>query len=78
MRAADQIVDLGPGHGATGGHVVFQGAFRDILKSAASLTGQYLSGRKRIEIPARRPVHAQDPRPPLSGRAGEAVASRSC
>ncbi len=66
MRAADQIVDLGPGHGATGGQVVFQGAFREILKSAASLTGQYLSGRRRIEIPARRPVHAEDPRPPLS------------
>jgi excinuclease ABC subunit A len=70
MRAADQIVDLGPGHGATGGQVVFQGAFQDVLKSAASLTGQYLSGRKRIEIPARRPVHAQDPRPPLSREGG--------
>lgn len=70
MRAADQIVDLGPGHGATGGQVVFQGAFQDILKSAASLTGQYLSGRKRIEIPARRPVHAEDPRPPLSREGG--------
>ena len=56
MRAADQIVDLGPGHGATGGELVFQGTFHEILKSTASLTGQYLSGRKRIEIPARRPV----------------------
>jgi excinuclease ABC subunit A len=56
MRAANQIVDLGPGHGATGGQVVFQGAFREILESAASLTGQYLSGRRRVEIPARRPV----------------------
>jgi len=67
MRAADQIVDLGPGHGAAGGHVVFQGAFREILQSSASLTGQYLSGRKRLEVPARRPVTAQDP--PLSVRA---------
>jgi excinuclease ABC subunit A len=56
MRAADQILDLGPGHGATGGELVFQGTFRDILKSKASLTGQYLSGRKQIEIPKRRPV----------------------
>jgi excinuclease ABC subunit A len=56
MRAADEIVDLGPGHGATGGHVVFQGPFREILKSAASLTGQYLSGRQRIEMPIRRRV----------------------
>jgi excinuclease ABC subunit A len=58
MRAADQIIDLGPGHGATGGEVVFQGTYRDILKSKDSLTGQYLSGRKEIEIPERRPVRA--------------------
>jgi excinuclease ABC subunit A len=57
MRAADQIVDIGPGHGAAGGHVVFQGPFKDVLKSADSLTGQYLAGRKRIEIPARRKVN---------------------
>jgi excinuclease ABC subunit A len=56
MRAADQIVDLGPGHGATGGHLVFQGTFREILKSPASLTGQYLSGRRRVDIPARRGI----------------------
>ena len=54
MRAADQIVDLGPGHGATGGEVVFQGTYSEILKSKDSLTGQYLSGRKRIEVPERR------------------------
>jgi excinuclease ABC subunit A len=56
MRAADQIVDLGPGHGATGGQVVFQGPFREILKTKDSLTGQYLSGRTQIEVPTRRPV----------------------
>jgi excinuclease ABC subunit A len=56
MRAANQIVDLGPGHGATGGEVVFQGSFSELLKSAESITGQYLSGRKKIEIPQRRPV----------------------
>ena len=56
MRAADQIIDLGPGHGATGGELVFQGTFREILKSKPSLTGQYLSGRKRIEVPRRRSV----------------------
>ena len=43
MRAADQIVDLGPGHGATGGEVVFQGTFREILRARNSLTGDYLS-----------------------------------
>jgi excinuclease ABC subunit A len=57
MRAADQIVDIGPGHGAAGGHVVFQGPFKDVLKSADSLTGQYLAGRKRIETSARRKVN---------------------
>ncbi len=56
MRAADRIIDLGPGHGATGGNLVFQGSYAQILKSADSLTGEYLSGRRRIEVPERRPV----------------------
>ncbi len=56
MRAADQIIDLGPGHGAAGGEIVFQGPYAQILKSGASLTGQYLANRSRIEIPLRRPV----------------------
>jgi excinuclease ABC subunit A len=59
IRAADQIVDLGPGHGATGGNVVFQGTYPQILKSKESLTGQYLSGRKIIELPQRRAVVAR-------------------
>ena len=56
MRAADQIVDLGPGHGATGGSLVFQGTWREILEAPKSLTGQYLSGKKQVEIPVRRAV----------------------
>jgi excinuclease ABC subunit A len=56
IRAADQIVDLGPGHGESGGHLVFQGTFNELLRCEHSLTGQYLSGKKRIEIPPRRPV----------------------
>jgi excinuclease ABC subunit A len=56
MRAADQIVDLGPGHGGAGGQVVFQGAYPAILTAPESLTGQYLSGRKCVESPARRAV----------------------
>ncbi len=59
IRAADQIVDLGPGHGEGGGHVVFHGSYSEILQSKESLTGQYLTGRKRVVIPRRRPV----PRP---------------
>jgi excinuclease ABC subunit A len=56
IRAADQLVDLGPGHGESGGALVFQGSPKAILCSKASLTGQYLSGRKRIDARARRPV----------------------
>jgi len=48
MRAADQIVDLGPGHGETGGELVFQGALTELLKHPVSLTGAYLSGRKQV------------------------------
>jgi excinuclease ABC subunit A len=59
MRAANQIVDLGPGHGATGGQVVFQGTYNEILESESSLTGQYLSGRKRIELSERRSTQFQ-------------------
>jgi excinuclease ABC subunit A len=51
MRAADQIVDLGPGHGSTGGHLVFQGPYDEILNSEVSLTGQYLSGKLSIPMP---------------------------
>ena len=58
IRAAEQIVDLGPGHGATGGEIVFQGAYPQLLKSKQSLTGLYLSGRKQIELPQRRQVNA--------------------
>jgi excinuclease ABC subunit A len=57
LRAADQIIELGPGHGESGGQVVFQGTCAEILRAPQSLTGQYLSGRKRIEIPPRRPIH---------------------
>jgi excinuclease ABC subunit A len=59
MRAADQIVDLGPGRGEKGGDVVFCGAANDLLRSEVSLTGQYLSGRKQVQVPQRRPVPAK-------------------
>ncbi|HEX5222526.1 MAG TPA: excinuclease ABC subunit UvrA [Verrucomicrobiae bacterium] len=59
MRAADQIVDIGPGHGASGGAVVFQGPLPELLKSKQSLTGQYLSGRRQIMPPGRRKVNAE-------------------
>ena len=57
MRRADQLVDVGPGSGALGGEIMFQGTFEQALKSTESLTGAYLSGRKSIPVPdARRPV----------------------
>lgn len=56
MRAADHIVDIGPGAGAGGGHVIAQGTLSDILMNPDSITGQYLSGVRRIPVPTvRRP-----------------------
>ena len=54
MRAADQIIDIGPGAGVHGGHVVAQGSIEDIMAEPRSLTGQYLSGVKKIPVPAQR------------------------
>ena len=54
MRAADWIVDMGPGAGEHGGRVVAEGPLDDILRSADSLTGAYLSGRKVIPVPPQR------------------------
>ncbi len=59
IRRADHIVDIGPGAGVHGGRIVAQGRLREIMNCEHSLTGQYLSGKRRIEIPARR--HAPDP-----------------
>ncbi len=54
IAAADHVIDMGPGAGVHGGEVVAQGTPDEILANAASLTGQYLSGRKSIPLPARR------------------------
>ncbi|WP_102505642.1 excinuclease ABC subunit UvrA [Salinivibrio kushneri] len=54
IRAADYIIDIGPGAGAHGGHIVAEGSLEDILTSESSLTGQYLSGKQAIEVPAKR------------------------
>lgn len=54
MLAADYIVDIGPGAGIHGGHVVCAGTPEDVMACPASLTGQYLSGKKRIPIPETR------------------------
>ena len=54
IRAADHVVDMGPGAGVHGGEVVFSGQPEDLVNSDATLTGKYLSGRMEIEIPAKR------------------------
>ncbi|MFN4294631.1 MAG: excinuclease ABC subunit UvrA [Thermoflexales bacterium] len=54
MRAADWIIDMGPGAGEHGGQVIATGTPEQIMKSKASLTGAYLSGRKRIPVPPQR------------------------
>jgi excinuclease ABC subunit A len=54
MLAADHLVDLGPGAGEHGGHVIASGTPAEVAKNAASLTGQYLSGKRRIELPEER------------------------
>ncbi|HEX3782283.1 MAG TPA: excinuclease ABC subunit UvrA [Pseudonocardiaceae bacterium] len=57
IRAADWIVDIGPGAGEHGGHVVHSGTYKELLTNDKSLTGAYLSGRKEIPVPMmRRPV----------------------
>ena len=54
IRAADHIVDLGPGAGVHGGQVVAEGTLKDILKAKGSLTADYLTGRRKIDVPAKR------------------------
>jgi excinuclease ABC subunit A len=54
LRAADFIVDMGPGAGEHGGHIVAKGSVRDLMDTPESITGQYLSGKKSIPIPAKR------------------------
>ena len=54
MRAADQIIEIGPGPGVHGGQVVAQGSITEILQNPRSLTGLYLSGQRRIPLPTTR------------------------
>ena len=54
MRAADHLVDMGPGAGEHGGHVVAEGTADEVAQVPESLTGQFLTGTRRIEVPARR------------------------
>ncbi len=54
MRAADYIVDVGPYAGVHGGEIIFSGTYEDILKCDRSITGQFLSGKRKIAVPEKR------------------------
>ena len=54
IRTADHVIDMGPGAGVHGGHIVAEGLPSDIMRNPASLTGQYLSGARQIPLPANR------------------------
>ena len=54
MRAADHVIDMGPGAGVHGGRVMAQGTYDEVRANAQSLTGQYLSGTRTIAVPKRR------------------------
>jgi excinuclease ABC subunit A len=60
IRAANFVVDIGPGAGELGGQVIHAGTVAQLLKKTDSITGSYLSGKKRIEIPARRRTPSKD------------------
>ncbi|MGN6152529.1 MAG: excinuclease ABC subunit UvrA [Lysobacteraceae bacterium] len=66
IRLADHVVDIGPGAGVHGGEVIAEGTLEDVLKAPRSLTGQYLSGARRIEIPTHR--HKPNPKMKLQLR----------
>ena len=51
IRVADHVVDIGPGAGEHGGEIIVSGSLKDVLKSKQSITGQYLSGKRKIDVP---------------------------
>ena len=76
IRTADWVVDIGPGAGEHGGQIVVSGTVEDLLASPDSLTGQYLSGARRIEIPATASPGGCHPDGRGRGRAGAQPAER--
>ena len=75
IRAADFVIDMGPGAGEHGGQIVAYGTPQALANDANSLTGQYLSGVRRIELPTRRPVTPDLPRLELNGCTGNNLKS---
>jgi excinuclease ABC subunit A len=70
IRMADHIIDIGPGAGVHGGQIVAQGSLEEILATPDSLTGQYLSGAKKIEVPEQRIKVDKKKQVVLSGASG--------
>jgi excinuclease ABC subunit A len=70
MRKADYLVDIGPGAGVHGGKIVAAGSYEDVLKNKKSITGQYLSGAKKIEIPGKRNEPSPEKMLNLTGASG--------
>jgi len=75
IRAADHVIDIGPGAGVHGGEIVAQGQVADIIAAEKSLTGQYLSGRRRIEMPVKRHRPVSKKMLTLKGARGNNLAS---
>ncbi len=69
IREADYIVDIGPGAGVHGGEIIATGSLDNIINEPRSLTGDYLSGRKKIEVPTRR-IQATNARLKVTGASG--------
>jgi excinuclease ABC subunit A len=70
IREADHVVDLGPGAGAHGGHVVAEGTPDEIVASSASLTGQYLSGKRKVALPRLRTPRSPEKQIRIVGASG--------
>ena len=70
IRNADHIIDIGPGAGVHGGEIVAQGTLEDIVSNKASLTGAYLNGSRKIEIPAKRTAYNPKRQLVLAGASG--------
>jgi excinuclease ABC subunit A len=74
IRTADHVIDMGPGAGVHGGHVMAQGSCADVMAAPKSLTGQYLSGARRITVPTRRTAWLPTAKP--AGRAAPVAKAR--
>ncbi|ODS23327.1 excinuclease ABC subunit A [Candidatus Endobugula sertula] len=70
IRLADYVIDIGPGAGIHGGQITAQGQLKDIKKSKESLTGQYLSGKRKIEYPKKRTAATPNKQLQLRGATG--------